>query len=422
MKKLILHTFSTRLIGSILNFILALITAKYLGDIGRGTISLVVLNISVIMMVNNFVGGSALVYLIPKYGIGKTLLPSYIWALASVFAVYFIITLFNLNPKEFNTDLLYLSLIQAFLSINLMTLLAKEKIVAHNVSALFNVLLLFGGVIIYFFVLNHQTVSSFINALYIGYSVAALISFITLIPTINFTIPRKILSVSSELFKYGLLVQVANIVQLFNYRFGYYLLENNFTLGTAMVGVYSIAVSFAEAFWLISKSIATVQYSKIANSNDDEYSVNLTIKLAKNSLIVTIILLIPVFIIPNSFFVWLLNEDFIEVKKIILMLSPGILFISFSTIFTHYFSGIGKHQVNTIGSTIGFIVTLIAGLIIIPRMGVTGAAITASLSYIVSSIYTTIRFIKHTNKPFSLLRPRIEDIHNLKIMFQQKLF
>ncbi len=411
MKKLILHTFSTRLIGSILNFILALITAKYLGDTGRGTISIVVLNISVIMMVNNFVGGSALVYLIPKHGIGKTLLPSYLWALISVVVVYLILTTFNLNPVEYNSDLLYLSLIQAFLTVNLMTLLAKEKIIAHNISSLFSALLLFGGVLIFFFIIDNQSIDSYIKSLYIGYSVAAVISFITLVPNLSLKVPQKIFTATRELFKYGIYVQVANIVQLFNYRFSYYLLQLSFAEGTGLVGVYSIAVSFAEAFWLISKSIATVQYSKISNTDDDEYNINLTIKLAKNSFLATIILLLPLFFIPASFFTWLLSDEFIEVKNTILLLSPGILFISFSTIFTHYFSGIGKHYINTIGSSIGFVVTLVVGLLIIPKIGIKGAAITASASYFASACYTIIVFIRHTNISFRRLLPSLRNLN-----------
>ena len=200
----------------------------------------------------------------------------------------------------------------------------------------------------------------------------------------------------------------------------YYILE--FYFGTASVGIYSTGVSLAEALWLISKSIAMVQYARISNSTDAEYNRILTIKLVKFTFLATVALLIPFLILPEQFYVILFKHaNFAEVRQVIIYLAIGVATFSVSGMFSHFFSGTGKFHINTYASGIGFIITVVAGIIIIPRYGILGAGITATCSYLAITTYQLLIFCRQTSTNLSEFLPRRDDLGMIIAEIQQFL-
>lgn len=82
--------------------------------------------------------------------------------------------------------------------------------------------------------------------------------------------PIYSVSVVSQMFRYGLQNQVAHITQLLSFRLSYYVLGEY--KGLAAVGVFGNGISIAESIWLIAKSMSLVQYSWVANSDDQKVS------------------------------------------------------------------------------------------------------------------------------------------------------
>ncbi|HPG33721.1 MAG TPA: 2-oxoacid:acceptor oxidoreductase family protein, partial [Lentimicrobium sp.] len=76
----IISTTASRLVIALLNLAIIWLLARKLGAEGVGTVSLVVLGISIIQMVSALVGGSALVYMVPRHPLMQLLMPAWIWA------------------------------------------------------------------------------------------------------------------------------------------------------------------------------------------------------------------------------------------------------------------------------------------------------------------------------------------------------
>ncbi|MBK6983918.1 MAG: polysaccharide biosynthesis C-terminal domain-containing protein [Bacteroidetes bacterium] len=102
-----------------------------------------------------------------------------------------------------------------------------------------------------------------------------------------------------------------------------------------------------------------------------------------------------------SFLCFLLGEDFIHVKTVMMYLSPGILFISFATIISHYFAGLGKQRILLIANSCGLLTTISVSRYLIAKDQLLGASYSACLSYFVATIILVAFFLKE-NK-FSLL-------------------
>ena len=192
-------------------------------------------------------------------------------------------------------------------------------------------------------------------------------------------------------------------MQLFNYRLSYYIIEKYFDRAT--LGVFSIGVQISESVWIISKSIAMVQYARIANSRDPVYSRDLTAAFIRITTLLTLVILGFLLILPSGFFVLIFRSDFSNLHQVILSLSAGILAIAISLMLSHYFSGSGKPWHNTISSGVGLIFTLLLGFVLIPRMGITGAGITSSVAYTAGTVYQLIVFVRVSGAKWKSLQP-----------------
>jgi len=244
-----------------------------------------------------------------------------------------------------------------------------------------------------FWAFGENTIQTYITALYIAFTLSFVLSIIFLFPFIKkMELKKSVSGVLKEMIRFGLLNQIATIAQILSFRISYYLIE--YFHGPADVGIYSNGVSLIEAVWLVSTSITMVQYSRIVNSTDDKYSQKISLNLAKISLMLAFIIIIPLLFIPSTFYEFIFGREFGPVNEVMWTLAPGILFFNLSLVLGHYFSGTGKYHINTIAMLAGLIITVVCGLIFIPLYNIVGAGITASISYIVTSLIITIIFIR----------------------------
>lgn len=387
----ILSTTAARLLIASANLGIVWLAARTLGAEGMGTISLFILGISIIQMISAMVGGSALVYLVPRYPVVQLLLPSWLWAVFVSLSGSYLLCLFGLIPGELTPALAAVSLLQSLFSINQNIQLGQEKVLQYNIAAVLQTVTVLITLIILFEIFRQQTIQSYITALFISYSLGILLSF-TGITRGKERVKRWNPELFREIFRFGGYLQAASFMQLFNYRLSYYIIEKSFDRAT--LGVFSIGVQISESVWIISKSIALVQYARISNSKDSLYTRNLTLGFIKFTALFTTLIAGILLMLPSEFFVLIFQSDFSNVNKVILSLSAGIIAVAVSLMFSHYFSGSGKPWHNTVSSGIGLIFTIILGFTLIPAMGITGAGITASVSYTAGMTYQLLIFKK----------------------------
>lgn len=394
----IISTIFIRTLLAGLNFLLAILTTQYLGPEGKGDVSLFVLNLTIVQLANNFAGGPYLVYLVPRKNIMHLLLPSYAWALLSSVLIPVSLFFFNLSGKENLIHLVIISFMFSVMSINTMIMTGKEKVNKYNITSLIQVAILISAFFLYIDYFGIRNLSSYINALYFSSAIALAASFVFIISYFEKISFPDMLKTFYEVLRSGLMVQAANIAQLFNYRLSFYFLDHFHEDGRKEVGIYSVAVSVAEALWLVSQSVALVLYSRISNLDDIQHSRKLTIALIKIVFIGTVFLTGILLCVPPAVFDFIFGNGFGKVKPVFFPLSAGIITLSVGIILSAYFVGTGKPQVSVFSSTLGLAVTVILGVFMIPRYGMIGAAITASASYIAGVTYQLYKFMREADE------------------------
>ena len=396
----IIQTIFSKGIVSIINFLIVLITARYLGAEGRGQISILFLNITVILLFNDIIGGSALVYIIPKKKPYSLLLPA---LFVGFFTGLLFPLLFHLYFHFSTTELIYffiLTLLSNLSSISNAFLNGFQKIKQNNLASVSQSITIIGTLVFQFFILNNYSIFSFYSALSLGYLINLLISIFYLKNDFKY---GSFSWIESLIFmtKYGIVVQAGNIFQLLNYRFCYYVLDSvNDLPSRKNVGVFSTASSISEAVWVIMNGIAMVQYATLSNRNNPQLAINITIKLAKISFALSVFALLVLNSLPVNVFIFLFGKDFTDIKAYCLLLAPGIAMAGLTGIYSHYFSATGKMKISAISAFVGLIITLSFSFILIPIYGAKGAAYTNCISYIISSLFLLFMFKKQSQTSF----------------------
>ncbi len=408
MIKRIAFTFLTKFSGAVLNFTIVILLSQVLGADGKGICSLILSTIAVFAIVSDFVGGPTLVYLVPRYSLKALLVPAYSWTMGVTLLFYLVLTSVDIVPSEYTGHVLALSFLNSMAATHLNVLLGQERSTVFNVAGLVQSFSTVGALAALFFIENTKQVNAYLLALYIGYGLSVFITTVAVYrhppAAVNKTGAIK------ELIRLGTSNQLAMVAQFLSYRIGYYFLEE--LKDTRSVGIYSNAVSIAEAIWLTGHAISTILYARIANNSDNKVSGEITVKLARLNTLLTLALVIPAGLLPDSFYTYLFGKDFSGVSHLIRLLLPGILIFNLTMICSNYFAGTGRYLVNTLGSTIGLVVTLIGSLWLIPENGTSGAALAATASYTATTIFTVAYFVITTPHSLKEFIPKLSDIQS----------
>jgi len=411
------------MLAAALNFLIAIIISQTLGDTGSGTQSLVVATITFILIFSEIVCGASIVYLAPRHSFKKILVASVIWSGLIAIVMGFCIRLFY--PKLDQDLVLHvaiLSFISSLSNINFRLLVGKEEIQKANYNTLLQPVLLTLTLVVYYIILKQTDIYGYIIGLYAAYFGTFLLG-VWMLRKDYAQLPhdkdRDYGPVLKDLFKYGFLNQTGHFVQFFNLRLSYYLLDSY--IGRGQVGVFSRSVSLAEAIWIISNSIALVQYARIANADNRAYAQKLTLDLSKICLLISALAVIVLALLPPQIYTFVFGPDFGEMAVIIRILAPGVLFYCIFLILGHYYSGIGRYQMNTFAALCGLAATCILGFTLIPRYDVIGASITSAVSYTVNAIFLFVFFLKESHfkgKDFILKKSELQNyITELKQQF-----
>ncbi len=414
----IVNTFFTKILSGVFNLVIAIIISNYLGAAGKGVQGLIVTTIAFIIIFAGVIGSGGLTYLLPRYHFSLLVVPAYFWALLMAFLLNIFLIYVEIIPPDYHFHVVILSLILSFTGINNSILHAKKKIQQVNYIAITQIIATL-VVIVYLIIYKRKTsVNSYITALYFGYSLSAILSYVFTIRDYlgnrySFPFYKYFISIKKH-FKYGSFNQLDILAQVLSFRLAYYFL--NHFVSVADVGIYSNAISLVESVWILSRSIAYVQHSRIVNSRDKKYTIDLTIKFIKLAGILAFFAILVLVFIPSEVYQFIFGKEFINMQKIIQSLSPGILFFSISFIISAYFSGTGKHYINSIISVVGVIVIVLLSVLLIPKYGVIGAGIAASLSYLSVTIVKLISFCsigEISLKKFSLTKNDLTEIKSI---------
>ena len=387
----IVWQFFTRFGAAAFSLFIGVLISRHLGTEGRGTHGLYIASVALIHLSTNWFGGASLVYLSPRHPVPGLIRMSALWTSLFTLLCWLLLYGIGILPQGFEIHLLVSVLLFVWWNNLANILLGKENTGAYNTlmvtHPLFTALVLLAGL--------NFTGYGFAVFVY-GYGVAQFFNLLLAVYYLRHSLSQVERGKDPVLFrvflKHGFYIQLANLTQFFNYRLLYFLIDARF--GKGFLGVYSNALSLAESVWMITRSISTVQFARITNSNDPLKSRELTAKLARVSAALSFACLVVLVFLPDRFFTWLFGPGFEGIHHLLLLLSPGILAMSVSNIYAHFFAGTGQNRVNFFGSLSKLAVVLGAFYLLIPGMEQDAAPLASTLAFCAGFVYHRIAYIR----------------------------
>jgi O-antigen/teichoic acid export membrane protein len=371
----------------LINFAIVVCITQFWGAEGKGYQALFIANLGLISIVTNIFTNSSVSYLVRKVGASKLYAQACIWTFIS--SVCGVIICYYMKSHSFLYLLLISSLLTGYLTFHSALYIGLQKIKYFNLLTLLQPLFLL--IFMFFFYIIKQSD-------YFDYFYAHILSLIMVI-IIAFFLTRKSVgrimlqldfSAVKQSFNYGFQNELSNFFHFLTLRLSFYFVL--YYLGNVSLGIFSVGVAIADSIWFISKSISVVQYSKIIKEGNTQNTKKGVITTSLFSLLFTLFCVVILLLLPNTVFGYVFSWEFSEVKQIVLWMSPGILFIAFSSVYGHFFAAIGKLKIQIYKSVVGTMLVLVLSLLLIPKWGIIGACIATSLVHFVCSAIIVVYF------------------------------
>ena len=381
MFKKILGTGAARAVNVLTQLATLIMGTKCLGAAEWGKAFIAQTDITFLLIGIELIAGSGLVYFAPRKKLATLMKISYGWIgvvmlfYALLFSAlhFFPVFFHTIVPEGYAWLVLLMTFVYSLHEFNLNHFLGKEKVSTYNWPFIIQIL----------------------------------IGWILLFPTLKRESREPLKDSLKEMLHYGAFMQLSTLVSTLNKRLSLYLL--NIHCDERSIGVYASGTQVTEGVNIVSQSIGLVEFSALSNTENKQRASQLTMRFMKLSVLLTFTAMLVICLLPSTFFEWLFSGEFADVRPVILLMAPGIVFFSAHTVLANYFSGMGKPKYNLFASLIGLSVTLISAFILISTLGILGAAITTTLTYTALFVYQWIVFHKQTGSRLVQLIPNKED-------------
>jgi O-antigen/teichoic acid export membrane protein len=205
-------------------------------------------------------------------------------------------------------------------------------------------------------------------------------------------LPEK--STVIKLLRYSSVAFIANIVSFLAYRVDYWILKGfspRIITADAM-GNYIQVAKLVQLFLFAPTIVATVVFPTFASGND--LSLNKEFKKMIWRVLLSNIAACGAMLIAGRWlFTFLYGNSFSLMYMCFVFSVPAILAITVVRILASYFAGTNRIKYNLAGGLIALVVIVVFNFLLIPLMGINGAALADSAGYTACMLFLLLFFI-----------------------------
>jgi O-antigen/teichoic acid export membrane protein len=188
---------------------------------------------------------------------------------------------------------------------------------------------------------------------------------------------------SRVLFKYGLASFLSNLMISSVMRIDVFILGS--MAGAGAVGIYSVAVAFAELALMLPSALGTSLFTHLPSStlSDQRKIVAMSSRII---IFLTLLIGLVLAIISYPLVIMLMGDKFSDAIIPLCLLVPGLIAMSVNYVFSNYFAANGQPLLGAACFGCGLLVNVVINILLIPVLKIEGAAIASSVSYVVISM------------------------------------
>jgi len=415
--------FSSKIAVGVFLFLSQVILARILGPEGLGVYNLFLAVTGTALLLGSLGFGTASIYLSNKAKkdfsqlFSNSIVFGLVWGIALSLITYLLFIFFpsvftGLSSKHIIVALIIIPFIiiyNYFLSL----LLARFKIVTWSV---FSVLYSF-----FILLLSLVFVAAFgwgTEGAICAVLITVLINFVLIIFHLlrSFKLAYKFdFSLFLEQIKFGISTYLGDIFSTINFKLNVFIV--NIFMGVLNVGYYSVSYSIAALIFVIPYSLQQVLYPAWSSVSEQEVDQK-TPRVARQVFLFSFLVAIFLALIGRLFILFFYGRDFLPAIMPFYLILPGGVLAAYAGIFFNNFFAKGKPQITSFILIGSLLVNIFFNIILIPKIGVNGAALSASISYLFSVLLALVLFWRITKTPLKeIIFIRYSDITILKDRF-----
>jgi O-antigen/teichoic acid export membrane protein len=202
--------------------------------------------------------------------------------------------------------------------------------------------------------------------------------------------PRGAPALARALVRSGWLGQLSAIASLLHMRLNFALLAA--WHGPAAVGVFSVAVLVGELLWNLPSALSPILVYSSAAAGDAGARDRLAARAVRVGLVATAAVALPLGLAAGWLLPRLFGGEYAAAVPALRALLPGIVAFAPGAVLAGDFIGRGRPGWNAQASAFTLAINLVAGVALVPRFGLTGAAWASTIAYASGAAWMVLRF------------------------------
>jgi len=162
--------------------------------------------------------------------------------------------------------------------------------------------------------------------------------------------------------------------------------------------------------WIPANSLAALALNRVSREAQAPGTRAFVLRLTRLATVAMLGAAVAAALVPVDGIMALLGRDFADVRSQLVRLLPGVVALGVSLVASAYHAGHGLYMRNLIAALAGFTVTFAGYTLLVPAAGATGALVTMNLSYLVTSTWLLVRFLRRERATVGELIPRLGDL------------
>jgi len=198
----------------------------------------------------------------------------------------------------------------------------------------------------------------------------------------------------------------AGVMTYLNYRIDQFIIAA--LLPTEALGFYVIAVDLGERLWILTGAVGTALLPHLTNSRDRDPA--LAAVVARHVMCWTGAACLLLLLLADYAVRILYSSAFAPAAAALRWLLPGILVLTAGKVVVAELAARERIRFTVWLSAVSIVINIIANFVLIPSMGISGAALASTISYSVVSVVVLRYYLRETRLPWSVLVPRWSDL------------
>ena len=218
---------------------------------------------------------------------------------------------------------------------------------------------------------------------------------------------RPELALARQALGFGLKSHAGRVMLLGNYRLDQWLLGA--IAGSRELGLYSVAVAWAEALWYLPTALAAVQRPDLVRATRGEAMMQ-TARAFRAVVVVTALLIVITIVVAPVLCVTVFGDDFKGSIDDLRILAFGALGVVALKQLGNALTAQGRPLDASAAIGVAFAATVVLDILLIPLFGGGGAALASSLSYTAGGIVVAVIFANVLGGRVADLLPRAHEV------------